>query len=354
MKIGIVGNGKIIANASDGFRKADIPMTALWCRNEAHGRPVAEKIGIDAVYTDYDAFLKDPSFDTVYIGLANSVHYAYAKRALLAHKHVIVEKPLTSTYREAMDLVETAQKEHVFLFEAILSRYSENYEALPQYLERLGDLRLIEASYFQYSSRYDRYRQKIITPAFDPACSGGCLYDLNVYNVHFVTGLFGAPKFAYYMANKGFNGIDTSGILLMDYGQFKAVCAAAKDSDGFSGTVLQGEDGTLVIHDRPGYVNDVTFIDRKTKKEEKLVLKEEKMEEAFRQEFARMQEVIDTENFSQADVWMKRSLTTMEVLENARQDAGIVFPADDEKIAPEETEETLDPKAQELLSHFMK
>ena len=47
MRIGIVGNGKIIANASDGFKKAGIPMTALWCRNEAHGRPVAEKIGID-------------------------------------------------------------------------------------------------------------------------------------------------------------------------------------------------------------------------------------------------------------------------------------------------------------------
>lgn len=350
MRIGIVGNGKIIANASDGFKKAGIPMTALWCRNEAHGRPVAEKIGIDQVYTDYDAFLQDDSFDTVYIGLVNSVHYEYALKALKAHKHVIVEKPLTSTYREAADLVQTAEEENVFLFEAILSRYSRNYDALSEHLDALGDLKIIRANYSQYSSRYDKYRKGELAPAFDPRCSGGCLYDLNVYNIHFVAGLFGAPKFAYYMANKGFNGIDTSGILIMDYGQFKAVLTAAKDSVSPSGTILQGEDGLMTIHDRPGYVNHVTMHDRIHGTDTELQLENEPEDMAFRNEFLRMQEVIDTDNHAQEQVWLNRSLTVMEILENARQDAGITFPADENEIVHEE--EKLDPAMEKLLKDF--
>jgi predicted dehydrogenase len=349
MKIGIAGNGKIIANASDGFQKAGMPMTALWCRNEAHGRPVADRIGIQNVYTDYDAFLADPSFDTVYIGLANSAHYTYAKRALQAHKHVIVEKPMTSTYREAADLVKTAQEADVFLFEAILSRYSKNYDALPAYLDQIGDLKLIRANYSQYSSRYDRYRKQELSPAFDPACSGGCLYDLNVYNVHFTVGLFGAPKSAYYMANKGFNGIDTSGVLLMDYGQFKAVLTAAKDSASASGTILQGEDGTMIIHDRPGYVDHVTVHDRIKGTDTELKLNDEPEADCFRNEFLAMQDVIEQHDHAQEQIWLNRSLTVMMILENARQDAGIVFPADAEGT---EQEEALDPQAAELLKHF--
>lgn len=120
-----------------------------------------------------------------------------------------MEKPLTSTYREAADLVQTADEENVFLFEAILSCYSRNYDALSEHLDALGNLKIIRANYSQY-------RKGELATAFDPRCSGGCLYDLNVYNIHFVAGLFGAPKFACHMANKGFNGIDTSGILIMD------------------------------------------------------------------------------------------------------------------------------------------
>ena len=55
-------------------------------------------------YTDYQVFLGDDSFDTVYIGLTNTLHYQYAKDAILAGKHVIVEKPFTVSATEAKEL----------------------------------------------------------------------------------------------------------------------------------------------------------------------------------------------------------------------------------------------------------
>ncbi len=50
--------------------------------------------------------------------------------------------------------------------------------------------------------------------------------DLNVYNISYIVGLFGEPNQAKYTANME-RGIDTSGILTMDYNSFRAVCMAA-------------------------------------------------------------------------------------------------------------------------------
>ena len=149
MRVGVCGNGMIVRQALSCFAKAEIPVTALWCRNPDHGQPVADAFHISSVYTDYDAFLKDGSFDTVYIGLANSAHDAFAKKAMLAGKNVIVEKPFCATYAQAQELVQIAQETGVWLFEAIMSRYSANYEELIPWLDKLGDLTLIRCNFSQ-------------------------------------------------------------------------------------------------------------------------------------------------------------------------------------------------------------
>ena len=74
MKVGIVGNGMIVPIAIEAMLRAEIKVTSLWCRNEAKGKPIVEKYQIQNQYTDYQAFLNDVSFDTVYIGLTNALH----------------------------------------------------------------------------------------------------------------------------------------------------------------------------------------------------------------------------------------------------------------------------------------
>ena len=104
MKIGIVGNGGIVQQALHCLQEEKIEMTALWCRNGEKGKPLCDQYQLK-LYTDYEAFLKDDSYDTVYIGLINSLHYEYAMKAVEAKKNVIVEKPFTSRYAEAVDLI---------------------------------------------------------------------------------------------------------------------------------------------------------------------------------------------------------------------------------------------------------
>ena len=70
---------------------------------------------------------------------------------------------------------------------------------------------------------------------------------MNVYNLHLLVGLLGAPQRAEYRATRADNGIDTAGLALLDYGDFTAAALGAKDSEGVDGLVLQGTGGHLVV-----------------------------------------------------------------------------------------------------------
>ena len=317
MKVGIVGNGMIVPIAIEAMQRGGIAVTALWCRNEAKGKPIVEKYQIKNQYTDYQAFLNDDSFDTVYIGLTNALHYQYAKDAILARKHVIVEKPFTISTAEAKELQELAIKHECMLFEAILSRYSKNYEHLKDEIVKIGKIKLVQANFSKYSSRYDEFRKGIITPTFDKAQAGGALMDLNVYNIHFVIGLFGMPKKVQYYPNLAENGVDTSGILMMEYPTFQAVCTAAKDSSSDPFVIIQAEDGTIVYPERPGYVRYGERYDRLTNLTEEIDIVVE--EDPMKNEFLYIQEIIDTKNTEQMNAWLEKSTMTVAVLEQALQ-----------------------------------
>ena len=90
------------------------------------------------------------------------------------------------------------------------------------------------------SHRYNAFKEEKILPVFDPKKGGGALMDLNLYNIHFIVGLFGVPKSVEYLANIQ-RDVYTSGILLLDYGDFKVLSIAAKDSGAPVTSTIEGE-----------------------------------------------------------------------------------------------------------------
>lgn len=77
--------------------------------------------------------------------------------------------------------------------------------------------------------------------------------DLNIYNIYFVVGLFGDPKAVHYYPNRHANGIDTSGILILEYPNFVCQCTAAKDSSAHNSAQIIGTEGSILIE--PGSSN---------------------------------------------------------------------------------------------------
>lgn len=248
MKIGVVGNGMIVNMfLKDAQTAAHAEIISLCVRSQSleKGRELADIYHIAHVETDYEAFLSNPEMEAVYLGISNSVHFEYAKKALEAGKHVICEKPFTVTGAEARELAALAREKQLFLWEAFIIPYAPAWQSVREAVPRVGSVKLVQCNYSQFSSRYKRYMDGIILPAFDPALAGGALYDLNIYNLHFTVGLFGKPQNAHYYPNRGFNGIDTSGIAVLQYDGFHAVCCGAKDSSSPAGFIIQGDEGTV-------------------------------------------------------------------------------------------------------------
>ena len=244
MNIGILGTGSIARTMAAEFAKVPaFRCEAVCSRQQATGEALAQQFGIPKVYTDYAAMLADPDIELVYIATPNSLHYAQTKAALLAGKNVLCEKPFVPTVAEADELIALAKEKHLFLFEAITTAHHPNYALAKQYLDDIGSLRIVSCTFCQYSSRYDALLSGQVPPVFDPACCGGALMDLNLYNVHFVVGLFGEPMLVSYHPNLYRNGIDTSGILTMENSGFKAVSMAAKDCGAPARYVIQGTKG---------------------------------------------------------------------------------------------------------------
>lgn len=105
--------------------------------------------------------------DAVYIAVPNLQHARYARVALEAGKHVIVEKPMAVTAAETEELAALAQRKRLFLFEAMTTQYQPNYAKLRELLPRVGTVRMVQCSFSQYSSRYDAFCAGQTPPVFD-------------------------------------------------------------------------------------------------------------------------------------------------------------------------------------------
>ena len=172
----------------------DIELTSVFARpkSRAKAEALAKEWNIPQVWTDYAQLLAEDAADFVYVGLVNTVHYEYAKQALEAGKNVIIEKPFAPTYEEVKELIDLAAAKHCMILEAVTLLYLPNFRAMQDALAQLGPIRAVQANYSQYSSRYDKYLAGMVLPAFDPAMAGGALYDINIYNLNLICGLFGA------------------------------------------------------------------------------------------------------------------------------------------------------------------
>lgn len=326
MKLGIVGSGNIVKEALIALDDVpEISLTAIVVREKslATALELQAQYGIEKIYTDYEQCLSDAEIDTLYIGIPNSLHFDYTKRALIAGKHVICEKPFTSNYKELKELSDLARDNKLFLFEAITMIHSENFAYIKQQLAEIGDVKLVQCNYSQYSSRYQKYLEGEIHPAFDPQFAGGALFDINVYNIHFVCRLFGQPESVNYFANIGFNGIDTSGTVIMRYPTFSAVCSGAKDSQSPCHATIQGDKGYVKIC---GPTNAAEQVEFKLIQSDAVTDNKGKYAHRMVDEFKVFAALCHSQDYSSCYELLDHSLIVVNVLTQARESAGIIFP----------------------------
>lgn len=321
MKLAVLGTGKIVQEFLPMIQQVtDVELVALLStpRSLDKAKEMQAQYQVQEVYTDYETLLGNATIDTVYVALPNHLHYQYTKAALLQGKNVICEKPFTLNAQQLQELIQIATEKRLILLEAITNQYLNNFLQIKKDLAQLGKIKIVECNYSQYSSRYDAFKEGKILPAFDPQKGGGALMDINIYNIHFVVGLFGKPEKVQYLANIE-RDIDTSGILVLDYGAFKAVCIGAKDSTAQIRSVIQGTDGSIEVL---GATNEMPRYERRSKTEIEAVNVNLDKHRMY-QEFEKFTEVIDQKDLAFALEQLNHSFTVMQVVDQALESANL-------------------------------
>ncbi|PWW38710.1 MULTISPECIES: Gfo/Idh/MocA family protein [Paenibacillus] len=327
MKLGIVGAGMIVKDLLSFIHEIPAITLGAICSRPGHLDKLLslqEQYGIARIHSEYSGMLVNDEVDTIYIGLPNHLHYAYAREALLGGKHVICEKPFTSNLQEFLELKEIARQKQLVLVEAITNQYLKNYLSIKENLPKLGDIKIVECNYSQYSSRYAAFQAGEVLPAFNPEMSGGALMDINLYNIHLVVGLFGSPKKVEYWANME-RGIDTSGMLLLDYGEFKCVCIGSKDSTAPNAMNIQGNKGYIHM---TSSANKCESFDLALYKETPIRVDVKDHPHRMYDEFVEFERMIREQDLEKVTAMLEHSERVMEVIEQAKQSANLVFGPD--------------------------
>ena len=328
MKLGIIGAGMIVKEfLTIAHEIKGLELTGISGRehNRELFKEFQEKYGIKNVYFDNEELINS-DIDTVYVAVPNNLHYEFAKKSLEAGKNVIIEKPMTTTYKQAIELSKIARKKKLFLFEAITNQYLPNYKKIKELVSKLGDIKIVECNFSQYSSRYDRFKAGQAFPAFNPECAGGALMDLNIYNIHYVVGLFGRPENVEYYPNIE-RGIDTSGILIMEYDKFKCVCIGAKDCKAPLAYNIQGNKGCIHQQYPANSCDGFELIMNDGKCER---FNENNHDHRMVNEFIEFIEMLEKKDYEKCYKMLDHSLIVTEVQNIAREKSGIIFPGDEE------------------------
>jgi predicted dehydrogenase len=108
-------------------------------------------LNLPRAYTGLDELLADPTVQSVHLAVPNVLHYEYAKRAILAGKHVMCEKPLAMNARESGELVEMARGKKLAAGVCYNIRfYPLNLEARDRVKKgEVGDIFHVNGSYTQ-------------------------------------------------------------------------------------------------------------------------------------------------------------------------------------------------------------
>lgn len=323
--LGTIGSGSIVHTILDQVNVTDgIRLTAVYSRTEEKGRQLAAEYGAGRVYTDLDAFLADEEMNTVYIASPNLLHYEQTRKALLAGKHVICEKPFCTKADQARELTALAKEKRLFLADAVPTAFLPNLEVLKRELPKVGKVRLVLGNYSQYSSRYDLVLQGEVPNVFNPEYGGGCLMDINFYNVYLNAALFGKPLSLAYYPNRRGELADTSGVLIMQYDGFVSSSAGAKDTWGVNYFQIEGEKGHIYIRDGSNGLAEIRVV---TKDSEETFDQQDNPEWRF-YEVQKLTEYMLAGDYEAVYGRLDVMIHVIEILEEARKKAGILFPGD--------------------------
>jgi scyllo-inositol 2-dehydrogenase (NADP+) len=199
-------------------------------------------------YRSLDDLLQDAEVELVIVNTPNYTHYEYAKKALEAGKHVIVEKPFVVTVAEGEELIAVAKEKAVVLSVYQNRRFDSDYRTIKRILEEgwLGEV--VEAEF-----HFDRYKEEVSAKSHKeiPGPGTGALYDLGSHILDQALQLFGMPEavFADIRIMRPVSQVDDYFELLLYYPNLRVrLHSSYLVREPLPGYILHGTKGSFLKH----------------------------------------------------------------------------------------------------------
>lgn len=160
---------------------------AVWERSK---KLAEEKYPGIKTFRTLEDMLADDNIELVIVNTPSVTHYEYAKQALMAGKHLVVEKPFTATVVQAEKLIELAKKNNVKLSVYQNRRYDSDFKTVKKVLDEGMLGKIIDAEI-----HYDRYTPELSYKAHKetPTAAVGSVYDLGAHLIDQALQFFGMP-----------------------------------------------------------------------------------------------------------------------------------------------------------------
>ena len=253
---GLIGPGAIAEKFARDIRLVSkARLVSVASSDPLRARSFGERFKVSKVADSYSQLLNDPGIDAVYIATIHPTHYPIAKDALMAGKHVLIEKPLTMNAEQAKALVSLARSRGLFLMEAMWTAFLPVTQAVRGLIESkaIGPIQRLEGSFCISTAEESAKR------LYDPALGGGALLDLGVYPLsyaHMIMGSgYSAVSSAMTFTSKG---VDRRTEIRLTYREgVMAALSCDMDSQTPISFKIYGDSGTIEV---PHFLGATTYL----------------------------------------------------------------------------------------------
>jgi predicted dehydrogenase len=247
LRWGILGTGSIAHKFGTGLSAAPgAELIAVGSRTQGAADQFAAKFNVPHRHASYEALANDPDVDAIYVATPHPFHAENSILCLEAGKAVLCEKPFTINVKQADSVIALARQKHLFLMEAMWTRYLPAIVRLRELIASgtIGELRMLTAD-FGFRTEFNPQGR-----LFNPALGGGGLLDVGVYPVSLAFMLFGAPARITSTVHLGDTGVDEQAAWLFGYdGGEIAVMSSAIRTNTPHEAVISGTKGIIRVPD---------------------------------------------------------------------------------------------------------
>ena len=322
---GILGAGGIAATVgADIASSPGSEIVAVGARDASRAAAFAEARGIPRSYGSYAELVEDEDVDVIYIATTHAQHHEHALLALRAGKPVLIEKAFTLNAREAREVVAEARARRLFCMEAMWTRLNPLIRKAVELTQagEIGDVLAVRtdlSKLFPYDPSHRLY---------DLAAGGGALLDLGVYPATVAWMFLGRPDEMQAVGTLAPTGTDVTVGQLWRYdrGPIASLYCSAAGPSPFGG-LINGTDGWISIEPRL-HRPDRLLVHRGDDTE--VIAAPAVSGNGYVLQVQEVERCLDAGLTESEFIPLDDTIGILEVLDEARRQLGVRYPADDE------------------------